>query len=91
MAKKETPKAENGNGAKATKCAITRAQFAAHAKPFMVQIGDSKLVANVKTDFSSGSVGWYAGEKIVVEIDGVPVKVQVGLNLTVVGSKELPK
>jgi hypothetical protein len=74
-----------------TKCPITRAQFTKAATPLSVRIGDRDLVAGVKNPFSTGSFGWSVGnEKLVIKIDGVPCKVQVGLNLTVVGSKELP-
>jgi hypothetical protein len=40
--------------------------------------------------FSTGSLGWYAGQKITLTIDGVQCKAQVGLTVTLVGSKELP-
>jgi len=41
-------------------------------------------------EVSTGSLGWYLNTKITLEVDGVRVAVQVGLNLTIVGSKELP-
>ena len=44
-------------------------------------------LADVK-EFSTGSFGWYLNGKIVVNVDGKPCSVQVGMNLTVVGSKE---
>ena len=75
--------------AKKTTCPITRGDFRAKAKPVTVTIGDQKLVADVK-EFSTGSLGWYLNGKTTIEIDGVPVSVQIGLNLTIVGSKELP-
>jgi hypothetical protein len=72
-----------------TSCPIGRADFRAKAKPLSVVINDQKLSAPVK-EFSTGSFGWYLNGKMTVEIDGVPVAVQIGLNMTVVGSKELP-
>jgi hypothetical protein len=42
-------------------------------------------------EFSTGSLGWNINGKLVVQIGETPVTVQVGLNLTLVGSKELPK
>jgi len=42
-------------------------------------------------EFSTGSFGWYLNGKILVPIDGKNVSVQVGMNLTVVGSKEAAK
>lgn len=69
---------------------ITRAQFRAGAKPVTVTINGVPHIADPK-EFSTGSLGWYLNGKTVIEVDGVPVSVQIGLNLTVVGSKELPK
>jgi hypothetical protein len=76
--------------AKKTSCPITRAQFQNHAKAMEVKIGDRTFTALPK-NFSTGSLGWNINDKITVEIDGKPVTVQVGLNLTVVGSKDLPQ
>jgi hypothetical protein len=73
-----------------TNCPITRAEFSEKAKAVPVVIGETKLLADVK-EFSTGSLGWYLNGKVSIEIDGKPVMVQVGLNLTIVGSKELPK
>ncbi len=75
--------------AKKTNCPITRAQFRAKAKNLTVTIGDQKFDAMAR-EFSTGSLGWNISSKMIVEIDGVSVPVQVGLNLTLVGSKELP-
>ena len=71
-------------------CPVTRAEFRAHAQPVKVEINGVVMVADVK-EFSTGSVGWYLNGKTTIEINGKPVSVQVGMNLTVVGSKELPK
>jgi len=75
--------------AKKTSCPISRAQFRTKARPVSITIGDRTFVALTK-EFSTGSLGWNLNEKITLEIDGVVVPIQVGLNLTVVGSKELP-
>ena len=71
-------------------CPITRRQFREKAKPVTVTINNVPLLAEVK-EFSTGSLGWYLNGKVSIEIDGTPVSVQIGLNLTIVGSKELPK
>ena len=42
-------------------------------------------------EFSTGSLGWNISQKMDVLVNGQPQKVQVGLNLTIVGSKELPQ
>jgi hypothetical protein len=76
--------------AKKTRCPITRDQFRAGAKPLTVTIAGVPLAAEVK-EFSTGSMGWYLNGKTLVEVDGTPVAVQIGLNLTIVGSKELPR
>lgn len=76
--------------AKKTSCPISRTDFRAKAKAVTVTIGDQRLVAEVK-EFSTGSLGWYLNGKTTIDIDGTPVSVQIGLNLTVVGSKELPR
>jgi hypothetical protein len=76
--------------AKKTVCPITRDQFRAGAKPLDVTIAGVPLNAPVK-EFSTGSLGWYVNGKTMVEINGTPVSVQIGLNLTIVGSKELPR
>ncbi len=73
-----------------TTCPITRSQFLAAAKPLTVTINNVPLQAVVK-EFSTGSLGWYLNGKTTVEVDGQPVSVQIGLNMTVVGSKELPR
>ncbi len=76
--------------AKKTSCPITRTEFAQSAKPVAVQIGDKSYTA-VPKEFSTGSLGWNINDKITIDIGGKPVTVQIGMNLTVVGSKELPK
>jgi hypothetical protein len=75
--------------AKKTTCPISRADFRGKAKPVTVTIGNQQLEAEVK-EFSTGSLGWYLNGKTTLEIEGVRVPVQIGLNLTIVGSKELP-
>jgi hypothetical protein len=42
-------------------------------------------------EFSTVSLGWNISEKTVLEVNGEPQRVQIGLNLTIAGSKELPK
>jgi hypothetical protein len=76
--------------AKKTICSINRADFRAKAKPVTIAIGDQHFQVDPK-EFSTGSLGWYLNAKTNIMIDGAPVSVQIGLNLTVVGSKELPQ
>ncbi len=73
-----------------TACPITRKQFRELAKAIKIQIGNRDGLAVVK-EFSTGSLGWYMTDKLPIQIGEEIVQVQVGLNLTIVGSKELPK
>jgi hypothetical protein len=71
-------------------CPVTRAEFREHAQPVKVEINGVPMMAEVK-EFSTGSFGWYLNGKTIIEVGGKQVSVQIGMNLTVVGSKELPK
>ena len=73
-----------------TICPVTRQQFKDKAKPVEVIIDGNKLVGAAR-EFSTGSLGWNISSKMTLQVDGTPVTVQVGLNLTIVGSKELAK
>lgn len=88
MAKKtqETPAPER----KKTVCPVSREQFRSGAKPLEITINGVPMLADVK-EFSTGSLGWYLNGKTTVKIGDVSVGVQIGVNLTVVGSKELSK
>ena len=68
-------------------CPVTKTQFLDKAEPVKIMIGTQELIAD-KREFSTGSFGWYYNGKTTVMVDGKPLSVQVGLNLTVVGSKE---
>lgn len=76
--------------AKKTTCPITRAQFRSNAEPVTITINGIEHVAEVK-EFSTGSLGWYLNGKTTIRVNGTPVSVQIGLNLTIVGSKDLEK
>lgn len=71
----------------AAKCPISKTQFLATAEPVKVEVAGNTLTADPK-EFSTGSFGWYLNGKITLSVDGKPVSVQVGANLTIVGSKE---
>jgi hypothetical protein len=76
--------------AKKTTCPISRSEFRANARPVTIKIGDVPLQAEVK-EFSTGSLGWYLNGKTTIDVGGKAVSVQIGMNLTIVGSKELPQ
>ena len=74
----------------AKSCPVTRAEFREQAQPLKIEINGVPMMAEVK-EFSTGSFGWYLNGKTTVEVGGKQVSVQIGMNLTVVGSKDLPK
>jgi hypothetical protein len=76
--------------AKKTTCPISRSDFRHKAKPVAVTINGIPLQAEVK-EFSTGSLGWYLNGKTTIDVGGSLVSVQIGMNLTIVGSKELPQ
>lgn len=68
-------------------CPLTLAQFLAKAEPLKISIQGQEMLAEVKS-FSTGSFGWFVNGKTAMTVDGKVVSVQIGMNLTVVGSKE---
>lgn len=68
-------------------CPLSQTQFLAKAEPLKIAINGMEMLAEVKS-FSTGSFGWYLNGKTVISVDGKAVSVQIGMNLTVVGSKE---
>lgn len=74
--------AYNGN----SECQITKGDFLDKAGPLTVVVDGTKVSLEPR-EFSSGSFGWYYSGKLNIEVDGKPIKAQVGLNFTVVNSK----
>lgn len=68
---------------------LTRKHFAANAKPITVVINGIPFVADPK-EFSTGSLGWNINAKVAIDVGGEKVQCQVGFNLTIAKSKELP-
>ena len=73
-----------------TVCPVSRDQFVAEAKSVEVTINGQSVVAEVK-QFSTGSFGWHFGDKVTLKVGDTLLKVQVGLTLTVIGSKDVPQ
>lgn len=73
-----------------TACPITREQFASGAPTVQVTIGGHTFTLDPR-EFGTGSLGWNLSEKIRVKVGDTEVAVQVGLNMIVVGSKDLPR
>ncbi|HTE54596.1 MAG TPA: hypothetical protein VK698_27270 [Kofleriaceae bacterium] len=68
-------------------CPLSRAQFSENAEPVKIVINGQEMLAEVK-EFSTGSFGWNLNAKTIVTVDGKPLSVQIGMNMTVVGSKD---
>ena len=68
-------------------CPISKTQFLEKAEAVKITIGTAEIIAD-RREFSTGSFGWYHNGKTTIMVDGKPLSVQIGLNLTVVGSKE---
>jgi hypothetical protein len=66
---------------------VTLKQFQEKAEPLKVVINGQEMIAEVKA-FSTGSFGWNINGKMTITVDGKPLSVQIGMNMTVVGSKE---
>ncbi len=71
-------------------CPINRDDFLKQAVSIEIDIGGTKMTASPR-EFSTGSFGWYLTGKAVLTVNGKPIPVQVGTNLTVIGSKDSPK
>jgi len=82
MAKSKSEKPDAGP----KKPDISKNDFLKAASPLAIDIGGVKLIGQVK-EFESGSYGWYAGDRVTMDIGGKAVRVQVGINMTVVYSK----
>jgi hypothetical protein len=67
-------------------CPITRKEFMANAKPLNVSVNGSPMVALPK-EFATGSFGWYLTGKVAVEVGDTLVPIQIGMNMTAIGSK----
>jgi len=50
-------------------------------------VAGTKMTATPR-QFSTGSFGWYLTGKATLSVNGQPIPVQVGTNLTVIGSKD---
>jgi hypothetical protein len=80
----------NGKSIRRTECPVSRKQFRDKAAKIQVVINGQTFLMDPK-EFSTQSLGWNLNDKITVIIDGQQCKAQVGLNITLVGSKELPQ
>ena len=79
----EAPK----NVAKQQGTAMKVKYFEEHAEPLTVDVLGNTVTAEPRS-FSSGNRGWYLGGKIEVTVGKKKLWAQLGLNLTIPGSKE---
>ena len=70
-----------------TPCPISKEEFTKHARAEVIKLGELGSVIASPKEFSTGSFGWNANDKVECVMNGVKVKIQVGINLTVVHSK----
>ena len=74
----------------AIKFTMSHADFVKLAGPMILKLGNQDFVAAPR-QFNSGSLGWYANGKLALVVgqgeNAQAVTVQVGLTMTVVGSK----
>mmetsp|Transcript_35655 Transcript_35655/g.77822 ORF Transcript_35655/g.77822 Transcript_35655/m.77822 type:complete len:175 (-) Transcript_35655:153-677(-) len=75
-------------GVKAIQARIMKgSEFTKKADQLQVTVFGNTLEGEPRT-FSSGNRGWYAGKKIQVSVGDKKLWAQVGLNITIIGSKE---
>ncbi len=72
-------------------CRVSRQQFSGNAKAVPVNFDGFGILNAEAREFSTGSFGWYANGKMQMRVDGEVVDVQIGVTMTVIGSKELPR
>lgn len=66
---------------------MTRTDFLKNAPDLNLNLWDNKLNGKARS-FTSNNMGWYTGGKVKIEIDGKYIWGQIGINLTIIGSKE---
>lgn len=75
-------------------CPVSREAFQG-AKSLAVEVRNvgaeaSRTLSVAPRTFSTGTLGWYGGDKVTVMVGGVEVRCQVDIKVYVIGSKELP-
>ena len=79
-----------------TTCTVSRTYFQAEAKALKVTITDhdGKVIYTgyaVPKAFSTGSLGFSISDKASIPVGPIDTpKAQIGLNVTLIGSKDLP-
>merc|ERR1711971_202791 len=65
---------------------MTAAEFMEHAEELDWNVHGNEIPVAPRT-FTSGNKGWYGGGKMPMTINGKRVWVQLGINITIIGSK----
>lgn len=87
------PKATTSAGAapknvkKIQASAMSGKQFETKAETLNVDVFGNNISGPPRT-FTSGNRGWYAGGKIEIQVGGKKLWAQVGMNVSIIGSKE---
>ena len=80
---------------KKTPCPVSRETFRAQARPISIIIVDGAGKQHpfplVVKEFSTGSLGWNFSGKIDVPVGSAECHCQVGVNITIANSKDLPQ
>ena len=73
------------------KRAMTRSQFLNSAPEMNIELWGNKLMGKPRS-FTSDNMGWYTGGKVEIDMGGGKVVWgQIGINLTIMGSKDWKK
>ncbi|KAK3241220.1 hypothetical protein CYMTET_48994 [Cymbomonas tetramitiformis] len=87
------PKATTSAGAapknvkKIQASAMSGKQFESKAETLNVDVFGN-IISGPPRTFTSGNRGWYAGGKIEIQVGGKKLWAQVGMNVSIIGSKE---
>ena len=84
--KAKTNATEAGDNGKESKVQMPKAEFMKKAKVRMITVEGTALEAKAIV-FKSGGVGYNLNGKVILEVDGVPLRFQMGGNLSLIGSK----
>lgn len=69
---------------------ISRSDFVKSAPAMNIELWGNNLEGKPR-EFSSGNMGWYTGGKVEFKVKGKKMWGQLGINLTVMGSKDWKK
>ncbi len=68
----------------------TKANLLSRLAPIAITVAGRPFSAEGR-EFSTGSVGYNVNDKVEITLaDGTKVKAQLGINITIIGSKEIP-